>query len=60
MSLTMEKVFSPLFTTKPVGKGTRLGLSVCNGIINNIGGIIRVSSTLGGDATFIPRLPASG
>jgi two-component system NtrC family sensor kinase len=49
-----------LFTTKPVGKGTRLGLSVCNGIINNIGGIIRVSSTLGGDATFIPRLPASG
>ncbi len=56
----MEKVFSPFFTTKLVGKGTGLGLSVCYGVINNMGGTIRVSSTLGGGATFITRLPASG
>jgi two-component system NtrC family sensor kinase len=56
----LEKVFTPFFTTKPVGKGTGLGLSVCYGIITNMGGTIRVSSTLGEGTTFTIHLPASG
>jgi two-component system NtrC family sensor kinase len=56
----LEKLFTPFFTTKPVGKGTGLGLSVCYGIITNMGGTIRVSSTLGEGTTFTIHLPASG
>jgi two-component system NtrC family sensor kinase len=56
----LEKVFTPFFTTKPVGKGTGLGLSVCYGIITNMGGTIRVSSTVGEGTTFTIHLPASG
>ena len=54
----MKKVFSPFFTTKPVGKGTGLGLSVCYGIINDMGGVMRVSSEPGLGTTFSVTLPA--
>jgi two-component system NtrC family sensor kinase len=55
----LKKVFSPFFTTKPVGKGTGLGLSVCYGIIDNMGGIMEVSSKRGAGTTFTIDLPAS-
>ena len=56
----LARMFTPFFTTKPVGKGTGLGLAVCYGIINKMGGTIRVSSTLGKGTTFTIHLPASG
>jgi two-component system NtrC family sensor kinase len=55
----LKKVFSPFFTTKPVGKGTGLGLSVCYGIIDNMGGIMEVSSQKGAGTTFTIDLPAA-
>ena len=54
----LKKVFSPFFTTKPVGKGTGLGLSVCYGIIENMGGIMEVSSQNGIGTTFTIDLPS--
>ncbi len=43
----MEKVFQPLFTTKPVGIGTGLGLSICKELVTQAGGNLRLSSTPG-------------
>jgi len=53
----LKKVFQPFFTTKPVGKGTGLGLSVCYGIIDNMGGLMEVTSQKGVGTTFYIRLP---
>jgi two-component system NtrC family sensor kinase len=53
----MKKIFSPFFTTKPVGQGTGLGLAVCYGIINNMNGTMEVESTYGKGTMFTIRLP---
>jgi two-component system, NtrC family, sensor kinase len=56
----LKKVFTPFFTTKPVGQGTGLGLSVCLGIIDSMGGTMEVSSEKGVGTTFTIQLPAAG
>jgi len=56
----LQKVFSPFFTTKPVGEGTGLGLSICYGIIAGMGGKMEVSSKSGEGTTFYVRLPTTG
>lgn len=53
----VSKIFSPFFTTKPVGQGTGLGLSVCYGIINKLNGTLKVSSEPGTGTAFTIRLP---
>jgi two-component system, NtrC family, sensor kinase len=52
------KLFQPFFTTKPVGEGTGLGLSVSYGIIQSHGGTIGYRRAPGGGATFYFDLPA--
>jgi two-component system NtrC family sensor kinase len=55
----LKKIFAPFFTTKPPGKGTGLGLYVCYGIIEGMGGTMEVTSEKGVGTTFVVRLPAS-
>ena len=54
----MDKIFSPFFTTKAVGRGTGLGLSVCFGIIESFGGTMEVDSQPGLGTVFSIRLAA--
>jgi len=49
---TMDNIFLPFYTTKNVGHGTGLGLSVAHGIINNHKGKITVNSLPDKGATF--------
>jgi signal transduction histidine kinase len=51
----MEKLWTPLFTTKAKGMG--FGLPICKRIIEAHGGSIYVESTLGKGSTFIVTLP---
>jgi two-component system NtrC family sensor kinase len=55
----LKKIFAPFFTTKPPGKGTGLGLYVCYGIIEGMGGTMEVESQRGVGTTFVVRLPSS-
>jgi signal transduction histidine kinase len=53
----LNKIFEPFYTTKEVGKGTGLGLTVSYGIIKKIGGEIQVKSEIGKGSIFEIILP---
>ena len=53
----LKKVFNPFFTTKPVGQGTGLGLSLSYGIIREHQGTITAQSQTGEGATILIQLP---
>ena len=56
----VDRIFYPFFTTKEVGTGTGLGLSLVHGIVTDLGGAIDVVSKPGSGSTFTVRLPRSG
>ncbi len=53
----LKNIFEPFYTTKPVGKGTGLGLYIVKTIIEEHGGHIEVTSNIGQGSQFVIYLP---
>jgi len=53
----IDKIFDPYFTTKEMGKGSGMGLSVVHGIVKNHKGIVLVDSQLGAGTSFTILIP---
>ena len=55
----LGRLFTPFFTTKPVGVGTGLGLSICHRIVSGLGGEITVDTEVGRGTTFRVIVPSA-
>lgn len=55
----LQKIYDPFFTTKEMGRGTGLGLSVTYGIVQEHSGNIMVDSRPGRGTRFIVEFPAA-
>ena len=56
---TLPRVFDPFFTTRAVGQGTGLGLTVCRDIVEAHKGTIDLASEPGRGTTVTVRIPAN-
>jgi CheY-like chemotaxis protein len=54
---TIQRAFEPFYTTKPLGQGTGLGLSMIYGFARQSGGQVRIYSEVGQGTTVCIYLP---
>lgn len=57
--VTLQKIFNPFFTTKPVGQGTGLGMAISYKVIKNHQGEIKVDTEIGKGTKFTITLPVN-
>ena len=55
----IKHLFEPFYSTKKVGQGMGLGLFICYGLIQDLGGSIRAESIPSGGALFEVWLPST-
>lgn len=55
---TQRRAIEPFFTTKPVGRGTGLGLAQVLGLAEQSGGSLTIASAVGAGTTIALRLPS--
>jgi signal transduction histidine kinase len=53
----VERLFEPFVSSKDVGRGTGLGLAVCRGLVESVGGSIRLTQGVLPGACFEVALP---
>ena len=58
-SENITQIFTPFYTSKPIGEGTGLGLSISHQIIEQHNGKIKVKSVLGKGSCFSVYIPIS-
>jgi PAS domain S-box-containing protein len=58
-SETIPHLFEPFFTTRKIGEGSGLGLSVSYALVSEVGGTIEVKSAKGTGAMFTVKIPVS-
>lgn len=56
---TLQRAMEPFFTTKPIGRGTGLGLAQIYGSARQAGGTARISSSPGKGTTVVVFLPCT-
>ena len=56
----MAHIWDAFFTTKPVGQGTGLGLTITQRAVARHGGTIRAENKPGGWARFVVEIPVRG
>ncbi|MEM7450544.1 MAG: response regulator [Pseudomonadota bacterium] len=54
---TVGQIFEPYYTTKAIGRGTGLGMSIVQQLAQEAGGFVEVQSTLGSGTTIRVKLP---
>ena len=53
----LKDIFTPFYTTKQLGKGTGMGLSIVYGVVKMHAGDIAVDSEVGKGTSFVVRIP---
>jgi len=53
----IKDIFTPFYTTKQLGKGTGMGLSIVYGVVKMHAGDIAVDSEVGRGTSFLVRIP---